>query len=191
MLEVTFQIIAAIFSFTGAGGDTWVCFDETDEWNCSQISQGFEAEGREVVYVGQEDGIQAALDTAKPVGSLSAEAAPRETAAKPAHVPAAVAPVQAAPVPEDRIEEDEPGFDCETMGNKVCGPVTGGPYPGPDPEEPVTGGPYPGPSVPLYHGTTGLVEGCMIDYLGTVTCDDGTTYEADPERYDYSVEQGL
>jgi hypothetical protein len=23
---------------------------------------------------------------------------------------------------QDRIEEDEPGWDCRTMGNKLCGP---------------------------------------------------------------------
>jgi hypothetical protein len=24
----------------------------------------------------------------------------------------------------DRIEEDEPGWDCRTMGNRLCGPIT-------------------------------------------------------------------
>lgn len=47
-------------------------------------------------------------------GSLTAEAAPRPVV-KPA-TPAA--PAQST----DRIEEDEPGWDCTTMGNLICGP---------------------------------------------------------------------
>lgn len=42
--------------------------------------------------------------------------------------PSLIVPVPgAAPVPTvtvtvDRIEEDEPGWDCRTMGNRRCGP---------------------------------------------------------------------
>ncbi len=28
------------------------------------------------------------------------------------------------PVPADQSEEDEPGWDCATMGNLICGPET-------------------------------------------------------------------
>lgn len=219
MFEIAFQIIAAIFSFSGAGGDTWVCFDETDEWNCSQIAAAPEAQGREVVYVGPDAGIQTAID--RTIGSLSAEAAPRPAVKAPSVKadPAPVAPVAQAPA-APAVEEDEENWNCFTMGNGDCGtlpfyPVaqdgTLGPcvytadyyvmcpggetFYGQAPEdtqweEPVTGGPFPKPQVPLYHGTTGLVPGCLIDYNGTVTCEDGTGYEADPERYWYSVEQG-
>jgi hypothetical protein len=35
------------------------------------------------------------------------------------------------------IEEDEPGWDCRTMGNRICGPLA--------PEPPPDGGPQPKP----------------------------------------------
>jgi len=36
-------------------------------------------------------------------------------------VPPTAAPT--APAPRPAPEEDEPGFDCHTMGNRVCGPA--------------------------------------------------------------------
>ena len=164
MTEIILQIASIIFSVMGQP-EPWACFDEVDEWNCQTISQTV-VEDRELAYVGPESGIQAALDVAKPVG-LYAEAAPR-VEVKAAVLPQEQRDMSALPAPV--IEEDEPGFNCETMGNKVCGPERG--------------------PVPLYHGTTGLVPGCMIAPNGVVTCEDGTGYDADPERYWYSVEQG-
>jgi hypothetical protein len=51
-------------------------------------------------------------------------AAPKAAPAEPATVPAPVVTEPAvAPAAAPRIEEDEPGWDCHTMGNKVCGPA--------------------------------------------------------------------
>ena len=127
MTEVLLQIVSIIFSLTGQA-EPWACFDEVDEWSCTTVSQAQDVETRTLAYVGDDEGIQSALDAAKPVGSLYAEAAPREEA-KPAAVsvesapvaaaePVAVAPVEpVAPV----IEEDEENWNCFTMGNGDCG----------------------------------------------------------------------
>lgn len=34
-----------------------------------------------------------------------------------------VPPVRSVPTPQVSVQEDDPGWDCKTMGNGVCGPV--------------------------------------------------------------------
>lgn len=36
--------------------------------------------------------------------------------------PVAPTPVTTAPAPAAAIQEDDPGWDCQTMGNRQCGP---------------------------------------------------------------------
>ena len=40
-------------------------------------------------------------------------------------------PVEHRPIPVERITEDDPGWDCRTMGNQICGP----PHPTPGPSD--------------------------------------------------------
>lgn len=69
------------------------------------------------------------------------------TGTAPAPPPAAVEPVRAPAGPvtgweDGRCDEDEPCWDCETMGNRICGPIAGAPAPveAPDPSWPACPG---------------------------------------------------
>lgn len=58
---ITFIIVILNSMFMGTAEDTWVCYDEITEWNCTTVAElpNYEkADGAVLVYAGSRDHIQ-------------------------------------------------------------------------------------------------------------------------------------
>ena len=81
------------------------------------------------------------------VGLLSTTAAGDAEVVTPPAEPAPITAPATAPAEAPAPAEDEPGWDCATMGNMTCGPVAVTPEPEPEPEpDPVAVTPEPFPT---------------------------------------------
>lgn len=132
-MKVFFAVLAALFVFGATGGGD----EPPAPTSQAVLAASFESE---VVPVTEIEG--------RPITTVHSEPVPVTAPAPgaPEPVPAPAAP---APAPIGDPNEDEPGWDCATMGNKICGstyteavilpdllyPVTPAPAPTRDPYE--------------------------------------------------------